>query len=203
MNIALVFPFVAQVAFYQSKVKELECYETPEWAVHAILNQEILTPYVWDVCCGPGVLAKAAKFKNYKVTATDVFDWGYGKLHDFLNDDPKKVWSYRPQVSTALLNPPFSLATQFIEQAHKIGFRKIIVFQRLSFWEGQGRESFWDKYPPARIYVCGSRATCWKFGTPPEVRKSNTPTAHAWFVYEQGQNTTMPSLGRLYKKEAA
>lgn len=199
MKLDLVFQFIADVAFYAIKAKELECYETPQWTVEAMLDIELLTPHVWDVCCGPGVLAKAAKHRHYKVTATDVFNWGYGKQHDFLNDDYRDVWTFRPDRSTAIFNPPFSLATEFIAQAHKIGFRKIVCFQRFAFWESVDRAPFWDKYPPARIYVCGNRATCTKFGLSPEERREmSTPTAHAWFVYEQGQNTHMPALGRLY-----
>jgi len=201
--IANVFMAVAGAAHYQIKAKELECFETPVWTAGEILNRELLTPYVWDVCCGPGVLAKAAKHRYYKVTATDVFDWGYGKQHDFLKDDHRAVWSWHPNVSTIFMNPPFSKATEFIEKAHELGFRKIVCFQRFAWWESQGREDFWNKYPPARIYVCGSRASCWRVGIPQSERKSGTTTAHAWFVYERGQNNHMPSLGRLYKREAA
>ena len=206
MNLTHVFNAVSECAFLQGKVKELECYETDEWAIKAILDKELLTPHVVDVCCGPGVLAKEAKHRGYKVTALDIFDWGYQgtKIHDFLKDDFSKVDGFRPDKTTLLFNPPFSLATQFIEKGFDLGVRKIVCFQRFAWWESAGREEFWDKYTPARIYVCGNRATCWKVGTPAEKRASSgTTTAHAWFIFEQGQNTSMPSLGRIYKGEAA
>ena len=38
----------------------VECYETPEWAVEAILDAEMMTTLVIDPCCGRGVLAEAA-----------------------------------------------------------------------------------------------------------------------------------------------
>lgn len=204
MSIETAIYAAQEVACLQVRAKEAECYETPEWAAHAILEHELLTKHVWDVCCGPGVLAKAAKFKGHTVIASDLYDWGYGKRHDFLLDDHNDAWPFKGSATTIFMNPPFSKAVDFVKKAHDIGARKIVCFQRFAWWESQGRESFWNEYPPARIYVCGSRASCWLLGTPDERRKgSGTTTAHAWFIWEEGHNTHMPALGRLYNREAA
>ena len=200
MNLHHAFNATQQVACLQVRAKEAECYETPEWAAQAILEHELMTKHVWDVCCGPGVLAKAAERKHYEVCATDLYDWGYGQRHDFLLDDHRDVWSIRGSATTIFMNPPFSKAVDFVKRAHEIGARKIVCFQRFAWWESQTRQAFWNEYPPARIYVCGDRATCWLFGIPEEKRKNGTTTAHAWFVWERGQNTHMPALGRIYKK---
>lgn len=200
-DLSAIARVVSDVAFYQKKATELECYETDEWAIRAILDKEILTPHVIDVCCGPGVLAREAKRRNYRVTALDIFNWGYKGtiLHDFLADDFTKVNGFRPEHTTILMNPPFSKAVSFIKRAHELKVRKIVCFQRFAWWESIDRSAFWDEYPPARVYVCGNRATCWKVGTPPEKRAdSSGATAHGWFIYETGQNTHMPALGRIY-----
>ena len=180
-----------------------ECYETPEWAARAILEKELLTYHVWDPCTGRGVLAKAAASSGHVVKASDVHDWGYGQTHDFLEDHLTYVWGFDPEITTIFMNPPFSRAVDFVEKAHEIGVRKIVCFQRLSWFESRRRKTFWDKHPPARIWVCGDRATCWRVDIPEEQRVNGTTTAHAWFVWEKGQNNTMPALGRLYRGDAA
>ena len=72
-------------AGHKAQALEAECYETPEWAVEAILEREILTGLVIDPCCGRGVLAEAAAERGHRVDAFDLYDWGYG-MHpvDFL-----------------------------------------------------------------------------------------------------------------------
>ena len=190
---------------------EAEAFETPEWAVRAILRVELLTPHVIDPGCGRGVLAEAAKAAGYYAYAFDLHDWGYGEAgRDFL--DLKISWVHqvmmgwdsrcRPDVdlfeASALMNPPFSKACRWVEHArHRLGLRKVVCFQRLAWWEGQRREAFWRRNPPQRVYVCAKRASCWRIDVPLERRQgSGTPTAHAWFVWERGQPGG-PVLGRL------
>lgn len=189
----------------EEEAQEFECWETDQWAIDAILNAEILTHHVYDPCCGPGRMSKAAKHKNYCVTATDINDWGYGKKrdHDFLNDPLGDAYSFRPEVSTLFINPPFSKACQFIDRAMELSFRKIVCFQRFAWWEGaydtgSKRGAWWERNKPNRIYICGNRAPAWLAHIPPEDRKGGSTIAHAWFVWERGhpQGTV---LGHVYK----
>lgn len=199
--------------------KELECFETPEWAVRSILDAELLTKYVWDVCNGPGILERIAAEYGYCGIASDIYDWqgdvriDYDTgwpfvIHDFINDDSFEfIVNNSDQLINGLnsdltifMNPPFSKAVEFVEQAIRIGARKIVCFQRFAWWESKGRRGFWDKYPPSRVYVCGDRASCWRADIPESERKSGTTTAHAWFVWEQGQNQGT-QLHRLYKDD--
>lgn len=104
------------------------------------------------------------------------------------------------------MNPPFKLATQFVDRALEMGARKIVCFQKFAWWEGsrdrgKKRGQWWAANPPNRIYVCGERATCWRIDFSPAeraARKTSTPTAHAWFVWERGhpQGTV---TGHVYK----
>jgi hypothetical protein len=177
--------------------KEAECFETPAWAVEAILDAELLTPMVIDPCCGRGVMAQAADRRGHNVYAMDKYDWGFGATGlDFLHDHD--VWGMIPG-ATVFMNPPFSFAEQFVETAQECGARKIICFQRFAWYESERRTKFWAKYPPNRVYVCADRATCWRIDIAPKDRKSGTTTAHAWFVWEHGQPPGT-LLGRLSKK---
>ncbi len=184
--------------------REVECYITPEWAVDAILDVELMTDNILDPCCGTGVLARVAMDHGYRfILSIDKYDWGYGDGNmDFL-DDPYEVDEDKNRTPlTVLMNPPFSKATQFVEKAFAIGARKIICFQRFAWWESEKRTEFWRQYPPNRIYVCAARATCWRVDlTPEQINKmGNTTTAHAWFVWEKG-HPPGPLVSRLSKKK--
>jgi len=177
--------------------RKLEHFETPYWAIKSILKKEILTTEVIDPCCGTGVLSEAAKTEGYEVNSYDIHNWGYSytKEADFLKFKP--VFKlYEP--FTILMNPPFSMAVEFVKKSMEIKAHKIVCFQRLAWYESQKRREFWDKYPPSRMYICGNRATCWRHDIPKEKRNSSTPTAHAWFVWEKGHKGTQ--LDRIYKE---
>jgi len=189
--------------------KKLEHFETPEWAVQAILKKEILTPRVVDPCTGTGILADAAKQWGYEVFTADVSSWGRSDtfIQDYL--EPNTKMNREVMGKTVLMNAPFSLATDFVERSFDYGAFKIVCFQRYAWYESEGREQFWEKYPPNRIYVCGSRATCWRHDIPNDQRegwidpktgkrRGGSSTAHAWFVWERG-HPPGTLTGRIYK----
>jgi hypothetical protein len=194
--------------------KESEFFETPEWAVHAILDAELLTPRVIDAGAGRGVLAKIAEQRGYKVMQVDKTDWAQHGLNchettwdkllvDYLETANPTLSAYTAGGNfSVLMNPPFSLAVQFVERSLKLGARKVVCFQRFAWWESDIRKIFWAKNPPNRIYICGTRATCYRGDLTEEQRGEigNTPTAHAWFVWERGHPTgTLTS--HIYKKD--
>lgn len=166
--------------------KRLEHFETPMWAAESILECELLTPLVIDPCTGTGVLAEAMRQQGYDVIAQDIHNWGYGstKLCDWLGMSEKHLQQDR--AFSVMMNPPFSLAVEFVEKAFELGARKVLCFQRLAWRESSARRDFWCDHPPNRIYICGSRATCWRHDIPADQRNSGSTTAHAWFVWERG-----------------
>lgn len=166
--------------------KRLEHFETPEWAARVILRKEIMTALVIDPCCGIGILSDAARNAGYGTAAFDIHDWGYDNttVVNFLSIEKMNNHEF-----TIFMNPPFSLATQFVEKSFELGARKVVMFQRFAFWESKVRREFWEKYPPNRIYICSDRADCWRHDIPKEERGSSSPTAHAWFVFEPGHPT--------------
>lgn len=179
---------------------DLEHFETPEWAARAILKKEILTSHVLDPCCGTGILAETALREGYHVTASDIQEWGY-KAQSYTDDFLTTEAYYTKYPFTVFMNPPFSLAEQFVEKSFDLGARKIVCFQRLAWWESKKRREFWAKNPPNRIYICGDRADCWRHDIPKDQRGSSTPTAHAWFVFEPG-HPSGTLLGHIYKEDA-
>jgi hypothetical protein len=110
---------------------------------------------------------------------------------------------------TCFMNPPFSLACEFVDRAQALGARKIVCFQRWSWRESQARRQWWRDNAPARIWLCGDRATCWRFDVPERCRgaaecckgqgrgamkcrqcMAGTPTSHAYYVWERGHKPT-------------
>lgn len=169
--------------------KTFEHYETPKWAVKSILDKELLTRCVLEPCVGNGVIVneinKYYGLNTLDITTNDIYDWGFNPYlkTNFLEMNRPFGGDF-----TVIMNPPFSLATQFVEKClDEWNVRKVICFQRFAWRESATRRDFWDKYPPNRIYICGNRATCWRADIPKEERKSGSTTAHAWYVWERGQ----------------
>lgn len=163
-----------------------EYLQTDPWAIEAILQAEILTRRVVDPCCGDGRMAEAARRAGYEILASDLYKWGYNNFHgiDFLKDEFN--WEHVAG-ATVFMNPPFSLACEFVDRAMDLGARKIVCFQRSVWRESEDRRKWWELRPPNRIYQCGNRAICWYGTIPKEARKGGAYQPHSWFVWELGQ----------------
>ncbi|MCK4815342.1 hypothetical protein KA005_06195 [bacterium] len=201
--------------------KELEHFETDGWCMPALLSKEILTGVVVDAGCGTGILSEAAIAKGHVVYSIDINDWGYPKTRvvDFfeIDEDSLRRGLIRDNDFTVIMNPPFSLAELFVKKAFELGARKVVCFQRFSWYEGsydtgKKRGQFWEKYRPARIWVCGDRATCWRHDLPKndkghrfdpvtDKKLANAKTAHAFFVWEKG-HAGAAITGHIFKGDA-
>ena len=204
-----LFPYLADAklsagfATFEEQAKDAEFWETPPWAADAILRAELLTPHVWDPCCGAGIVSDAAQRAGYMTVSNDLHDWGYefaeATDRDFLlTTEPPTC--FERGAFTVFMNPPFSLAVEFVKHALELGARKTVCFQRFAWWESDERQSFWSAMRPQRICVCADRATCWLGSIPPEDRTSGTTVAHAWFVWEYGQPAG-PLTGHVSKRK--
>lgn len=203
--------------------RDLEAFETPKWAVDEILKVEIFTRFVVDPCVGTGILmagVERATMKGHRAHM-DIMDWSRvlncpkpQVIGNFLDQSTDSFFdTLKPHLSEAtfFMNPPFSTACEFVDRARALGARKIVCFQRQAWRETDVRRAWWEANPPARTWLCGGRAACWRFdlldcqeegGTeacPKFKRKGkkhetqgcakcmgSTPTAHAWYVWERG-----------------
>jgi len=180
-----------------------EYLQTDPWAIDAILRAEILTKRVVDPCCGDGRMALAAERAGYhKTYASDLYDWGHapaGRM-DFLSTNHGVIEFLRGIVveSTVFMNPPFSLACEFVDRAFELGARKVVCFQRSVWRESIDRREWWERNPPNRIYQCGNRAVCWYGTIPMNLRKGGANQPHSWFVWEKG-NPPGTLLGTIWR----
>ncbi len=196
----------AQFESLEAQVRALECFETDPWAARAILQSELLTRDVVDPCCGTGILSVAARENGYDTYSNDIVSWGYSRQTstvDFLSIDTahELIADWRETDFSVFMNPPFSKACAFVDKALALGARKIVCFQRFAWWESAARRDWWSVNPPQRLYICGDRASCWRFDVPPEGRTGkSTPTAHAWFVWERSQPPG-PVIGHVWRDQ--
>lgn len=178
---------------------QAEYLQTDQWAIDAILRHEILTRRVVDPCCGDGRMAETARQAGYETFSLDKYGWGYrGQdiAQDFLAPDEEVERVVKD--ATVFMNPPFSLATQFVDLAKELGARKIVCFQRSVWRESIDRREWWEQNPPNRIYQCGNRAVCWYGTIPAELRKGGANQPHSWFVWERN-NPPGTLLGTIWK----
>jgi predicted RNA methylase len=166
--------------------RELEHFETPDWAVDTILDHVKLCGRVHDPCTGTGVLATAVKSKLGRITdASDIYDWGYPGTEVYNYLERTKPYEHTTSV---IMNPPFSYACQFVQKAFALGAVKVLCFQRKAWRESLKRRNFWATFPPTNIFVCGERATCWRHDISQAEREARggTPTPHAWYEFDFG-----------------
>ena len=85
-----------------------------------------------------------------------------------------------------LTNPPFKLAEEFVEKGMSLlqENKRLILFLKIQFLEGQKRRELFKKYPPKYVYVHSERQQCARDG---EFEKYTATTQfYAWYVWEKG-----------------
>lgn len=136
----------------------VDFYSTDPDCVNDLLELEQFGNKVLEPCCGNGNIAKVLTNAGYDVTATDLYDHGYGTTgvdcFDYTNID-----------QDIITNPPYSLTTEFIE--HMINElksgRKMALFLKLQVLEGQARyQKIFSQSKLKRVYVYVNRVACYK-----------------------------------------
>lgn len=97
---------------------------------------------VWEPACGDGAIAKLLPGT---VIATDLIDRGYGEPgRDFLKE-PRRAWAI-------VTNPPFKLATEFIEHAFMLDVDYLALLLKSQFWHAARRVKLWRGWAPTIEY---------------------------------------------------
>jgi len=125
---------------------------------------------------------------GYEVFSSDLIDRSYGTGGvDFL-----KVKEIKPEYNI-ITNPPYKYAQEFVEHSLKLvgEGKKVAMFLKLTFLEGQKRRKLFNKYPPKKVYVFSQRQKCAMNGD--FKNTGSSAAAYAWFVWEKG-NTYSPII---------
>jgi len=88
--------------------KERDLYETPEWVTQAIVMRP--PKIVWEPACGSGKMVSALGFMDAEIYGTDIADG-----QDFFAHNVSYM-----RADAIITNPPYVLATKFIEHALKL-----------------------------------------------------------------------------------
>jgi len=126
------------------------------------------------------------------VEQSDIHDYGFGPVSDFLHPEPV----FAPQAGWIVTNPPFNRAVDFARTALLSAGRGVAMLVRTQWLEGEGRyDALFSRRPPqivaqfvervpmhkGRWVVNGSTATayCWVLwlSTPPHDERS---TRYVW-----------------------
>ena len=161
-----------------------DCYATEPKAMELLLAEESFHSVIWECACGEGHLSKVLEEHGFEVISTDLIYRGFGDPEplDFLKDT---LENFEGDIIT---NPPYKYALEFVEQALNSvqQGRKVAMFLKLTFLEGQKRKEFFLHNPPKTIYVSSSRLMCAMNGNFASI--SSSAAAYAWFVWEKGFN---------------
>lgn len=163
-------------------------FPTPPWATRALI-EHVLLPHVPEIreqsclepACGAGHMDKVLREYFQTTAASDVYDYGYGKVADF-QSAPYGVASY----DWVITNPPFNLAEEFIGRAQRIAKCGVAILARTVFIESVGRfERLFEPNPPAIFAQFVERVPMVKGRLD---KKASTATGYAWFVWLKDSN---------------
>lgn len=162
----------------------LDHFPTPPWAVRALL--EWMRPgrpdvyydpdmTCWEPACAEGFMARTLGEYFAEVLASDVHDYGYGGVSDFLFPAPF------PRLDWIITNPPFRLAAEFVRAALNRADCGVAMLVRTAFLEGGGRHAeLFAPHPPAWVLQFCERVPMVKGRLDPT---ASSATAYCWIVW--------------------
>lgn len=156
-------------------------YATSPVAIDKLAKAFDIPHKVWECACGGGHLAERLKQLGHDVVSTDLVDRGYGADGvDFL------LQSDDFGVDSILTNPPYKLATEFVEHAiHLMGDRPVIMLLKTTALEGKSRfERLYRHGYLHGIYQFSERLQCAKNGEFERMKEGGgSAVAYAWYVF--------------------
>ena len=163
----------------------LDDFPTPPWATRALIEHVVTSKAALasmtclEPACGRGHMSVALAEYFGKVISSDVFDYGFGSVDDFLRakyDDQSFDW--------VITNPPFRLAEEFTKRALKIARHGVAMLTRTVFIESVGRyERLFSANPPTAFAQFTERVPMVKGRID---KKASTATGYGWLVWERG-----------------
>jgi hypothetical protein len=158
-------------------------FPTPPWATRALLERVLKSRghVALDTClepaCGAGHMAKTMKDYFRFVESSDAYEYGYGRIVDFLTEP------YEPKsFDWVITNPPFRLAEEFVTESFKVARKGVAILARTVFLESVGRyRSIFQCNPPSVFAQFVERVPMVKGRLD---KRASTATGYAWFIWE-------------------
>ena len=190
---------------HSPKKGAVDDFPTPPWAVRALfeyglpesLKGDLAQQTVLEPCCGRGHMVKVLEEYFRRVRYSDKIDYGIrAHVRDFLTHD-------QGPVDWIVMNPPFSLAGQFVLKALEIATVGVAVFERIQFGEGLWRhKNLFLPHPPIRQVQFTGRVRIvegrlenpdgrHKDGTRQGKRRGSGPQFYAWWIWRIDRRGTI------------
>ncbi|CUT12513.1 Mlr8507 protein [Bradyrhizobium sp.] len=172
----------------------LDYFPTPPCATRALvelvfkhLKVSVGSASAREPACGEGHIAEVLAEYFSEVSASDIFDYGYGELGDFLDEHTSQTADW------FITNPPFDeKAEAFLSRMLRLARVGVAMFVRLQWLEGEGRyERIFDPAmtPPTLVAFFSERIALCKGRWDPE---GGTATAYIWLVWIKGHKPQAP-----------
>ena len=164
----------------------LDDFPTPPWATRALVEHvvsskaSLASMCCLEPACGRGHMSVALAEHFGDVISSDIFDYGFGPVADFL-----KTEHHDESFDWVITNPPFRLAECFIERSMKIARYGVAMLTRTVFIESVGRyKRLFKAIPPTSFAQFVERVPMVKGRLD---QKASTATGYGWLVWEKGQ----------------
>jgi hypothetical protein len=164
-----------------TKRKESDFYPTPEKATIALIDflNIPLDVAIWEPACGEGHISKVFDSRSYSVISTDLIDRGYGEGDVNFLTHPVKMGDW------VVTNPPFTLASQFIEKCIDFDLDGFAIFLKSQYWHASSRTELFEDNPPSYVLPLNWRPSFL------EEEKGKSPTMDfSWMVWQKGATDT-------------
>ncbi|GJL96101.1 MAG: hypothetical protein DHS20C05_25060 [Hyphococcus sp.] len=161
----------------------LDNFPTPPWATRALIEHVIGAGSVkgkscLEPACGSGHMAAPLSEYFGAVHGSDIYDYGYGDVCDFLTY-PYEANDY----DWVITNPPFRSAEEFTQRALTIAKDGVAILARTLFIESVGRYQKLFKETPPTIFAQFTERVPMVKGRLD--RKASTATGYAWLVWQK------------------
>lgn len=152
--------------------KERDLYETPEWVTAALLAEGFRKPeVVWEPAAGSGKMLRMLELLDAEVYGTDIDDG-----QDFMEHNPP------PGCDCIITNPPYVLATEFVERSLTLMRRvggQVAMLLRTDFDHAKTRANLFAQCPAFSKKLVLTKRIQWF-----EDSKGSPSFNHAWFIWD-------------------
>lgn len=171
----------------------LDFFPTPPWATRAFVAHVALPvlgvrddwdELVWEPACGQGHMAEPLKESFRFTMASDVHDYGYGRVGDFLETEESG-----PETDWTFTNPPFNAAVAFARKALAVSVRGVALLVRTQWLHTIERYELFRDHPPFVIAYYVERVPMHRGRWEPE---GSTATDYCWVCWEHGAEPRAP-----------
>lgn len=159
----------------------LDHFPTPPWATRALCEwlarfDQIGLRSCLEPACAEGHMSRALGEYFSAVRSTDVADYGFGEVQDFL-------WPNDLSADWIITNPPFILARDFALVGLEKSTHGVALIVRSAFVEGQARfAELFSVQPPSDILQFVERVAMVKGRLD---REASSATAYCWLVWRK------------------